>query len=157
MVSRSCFAALDDANRCEAIRQLGNIPCAAYGSLQSTRSQNGLLPGFKCFLCEGSPQPPSAILGEARCRKISTEAIETFSKLVESPAFLDSRRPRVLAMVVLKQFAVHFTDPSFLDFEQSTLAQWCLKSLRSSIRELRIAARYVVPRIMGIVLINAMS
>lgn len=139
----SCFAALNETERCEAIQQLANIPCAAHGTLIETNSQDGTLQRLKCFLCEGLKPPDSFHLDEERCQKISNEAIATFSNLIKSTAFLDSRRPRVLAMIALRRFTVHFTSPSFIDFEQSVLGQWCLQSLRSSIRELRIAAGYV--------------
>jgi serine/threonine-protein kinase ATR len=139
---RPCFAALNETERCEAIQQLANIPCAAHGSLKATRSQDGTLQQPNCFSCEGGKPLDSFHLDEERCQKISIEAIETFSKLVKSTAFLESRRPRVLAMIALRRFTVHFKSPSFLDFEQSVLGQWCLQSLRSSIRELRVAAGY---------------
>jgi len=142
---RSCFEALNETERCEAIQKLANIPCAAHGSLVAIPSENGALKQLECFLCEGWKPPDSFHLDEERCRKISIEAIETFSKVVKSAAFLDSRRPRVLAMIALRRFTVHFKNLSFLDFEQSVLGQWCLQSLRSSIRELRIAAGYANP------------
>lgn len=139
---RSCFAALNDTERCDAFRHLANIPCAAHGSLVATRSQDGSLLQARCYLCEGVQKSGSSDLNEERRQKISSEAIETFSKLVKSAAFLDARRPRVLAMIALRSFTAHFTDEAFLDFERSVLGQWCLQSLRSSIRELRIAAGY---------------
>ena len=142
MNRRSCFAALNETERCESIQQLANIPCAAHGSLMETKFRDGILRP-KCFLCEGLKLPDSFPLDEERCQKISIEAIATFSNLIKSTAFLDSRRPRVLAMIALRRFTVHFTSPSFVDFEQSILGQWCLQSLKSSIRELRVAAGYV--------------
>lgn len=79
-------------------------------------------------------------MADSKDQTTSREAILTFSKLVKSSAFLDSRRPRILAMIALKKFAVHFNDPELVDLEISCLGQWCLQSLQSSIRELRIAA-----------------
>ena len=43
-------------------------------------------------------------------------------------------------MIALRRLAKHSHDPRFLDFEASVTGQWCLDSLKSSIRELRIAA-----------------
>ncbi|TVY28597.1 Protein kinase [Lachnellula hyalina] len=143
-LAESCFAALNETERCESIQQLANIPCAAHGSLMETKFRDGILRP-KCFLCEGLKPPDSFHLDEERCQKISIEAIATFSNLIKSTAFLDSRRPRVLAMIALRRFTVHFTSPSFVDFEQSILGQWCLQSLKSSIRELRVAAGRTLP------------
>ena len=50
----------------------------------------------------------------------------------------------VTAMIALRRFAKHCRDVEFLDLEVSVPAQWCLKSLQSSMRELRIAAGYVM-------------
>jgi len=79
------------------------------------------------------------------CEDISNEAILIFSNLIKSTSFGASKRPRVLAMLVLKKFALHYDNPEILDLEKSPLAQWCLGSLNSSIRELRIAAGYDLP------------
>jgi serine/threonine-protein kinase ATR len=73
-------------------------------------------------------------------QEISNEAILIFSNLIKSTAFGASRRPRVLAMLMLKKFALHYDNPELFDLEMSPLGQWCLGSLKSSIRELRIAA-----------------
>ena len=43
-------------------------------------------------------------------------------------------------MISLRRFALHCDDPEFLNLESSVAGQWCLQSLHSSIRELRIAA-----------------
>jgi serine/threonine-protein kinase ATR len=77
---------------------------------------------------------------ELRCREVSSEAILIFGNLVKSLAFGSSRRPRVLAMYILRKYALHYNNPEFLDLEMSPLGQWCLGSLKSSLRELRIAA-----------------
>ncbi|TVY82181.1 Protein kinase rad3 [Lachnellula suecica] len=144
-VAEACFAALNEPDRCEALLQLAKLPCAAHGSLAVTHNRDGTTRNPECFLCEGRQRPDSTHLNEDRCLKISSEAIKTFCILIKSPAFVDSRRPRVLAMVALRRFAVHFNDPTFLDFEQSSLGQWCLQSLGSSMRELRVAAGRTLP------------
>ena len=63
-----------------------------------------------------------------------------FSELIRPPAFLESRKQRIAAMVALGSVARQTLDPAFLDLEVSTPGQWCLQSLNSSMRELRIAA-----------------
>lgn len=49
-----------------------------------------------------------------------------------------------MAMFALRRFTVHFDDPVFFDLEKSPLGQWCLQSLRSSIRELRVASGLIL-------------
>jgi serine/threonine-protein kinase ATR len=60
--------------------------------------------------------------------------------LLQVTTFSESRKPRVSAMVALRRIANHCNSSDFLDMEVSVAAQWCLKSLHSSLRELRIAA-----------------
>jgi serine/threonine-protein kinase ATR len=67
-------------------------------------------------------------------------ASKIFVKIIESQSFQRSRRPRVFGMVALRRLVKHNSDPSFFDFETSVPGQWCLDSLKSSVRELRIAA-----------------
>lgn len=43
-------------------------------------------------------------------------------------------------MIATRRVAMHCADEDFLDLETSELGQWCLQSLNSSLRELRIAA-----------------
>lgn len=69
-----------------------------------------------------------------------TTAYKILEKLVKSPGFRDSRRPRVYAMARLQRMLRHTVLPEFRDLGQSILGQWCVQSLRSSIRELRIGA-----------------
>lgn len=119
------------------------IPCAAYGSLTVTRDKFENIISSQCFVCEKLPAITVA-LDDDMCQQTGSEAILILTTLVKSPAFQESRRSRVLAMVAAKAFAVHFRDEKFFDLETSAVGQWCLQSLQSSIRELRIAAGYVL-------------
>ena len=130
------FPRLKDAERCHVIDLLAHIVCAADDTLApiASRSMNGL----RCSYCsaaeEGEEQPTSRDAGT------KLAAVQIFMKLLRLPSFLESRRPRVAAMVALKRLILHSTDPELLDLEKSGPGQWCLQSLQSSLRELRIAA-----------------
>jgi serine/threonine-protein kinase ATR len=139
MKSRACFNILNDADRCKAIEYLGRIPCASSSYLTVTRV-GGKVVKTTCLLCEGMEFPNSVDRDEHMFQDISRDTFLTLSNLVKSAAFLDSRRPRVLAMLALRRFALHFEDPELLDLEVSPLGQWCLSGLSSSMRELRVAA-----------------
>jgi serine/threonine-protein kinase ATR len=136
--TRICFAQLNNADRCKSMEYLGQVPCASSGSLTVVHGQAGTIRSLKCAICEGASL--TTLTTERPNERVSREAILTFSKLISSSAFLDSRRPRVMAMIALRKFAVHSTDPAFVNLETSSLGQWCLQSLQSSIRELRVAA-----------------
>ncbi|KAM3088202.1 serine/threonine-protein kinase M1, variant 2 [Clarireedia jacksonii] len=142
----TCFASLDESGPSQAIKYLSMIPCAAYGSLVVTQDTAGNITHSRCFLCEKLPPPEATTVHDVRCQSTSQEAISILTTLVKSPVFHDSKRSRVLAMVALRTFATHFTDKEFLDLEVSSLGQWCLQSLQSSVRELRIAAGRALPQ-----------
>ena len=67
-------------------------------------------------------------------------AFNIIEKLTKNPSFRESTRPRVYAMVCLQRMFRHTVLPEIRDLEKSVLGQWCIQSLRSSIRELRIGA-----------------
>jgi serine/threonine-protein kinase ATR len=138
MLCRDCFSQLNDADRCTAFEYLGMIPCAAIGSLTVTRDNEGKISTSRCFLCDGTKPPSSTKLDTAKCQTVCADALATFIKVIKSPAF--AGRPRVLAMLALKRFTTHFQTPDFMDLMSSPLGQWCVASLNSSARELRIAA-----------------
>lgn len=122
------------------MRQFGDIPCASAGSLTLSYDREGNVCDRKCSICE--PGVPKSAVVANYDEALAAEAIATFLKLIDLPDFEESRKPRVQAMIALRHFVVHFRDSEFLDLETSKLGQWCLKSLRSSMRELRIAAGY---------------
>lgn len=116
------------------------IPCAANGSLSVTRDKDGSISNSKCFLCDGTQPPSSTTLDTKRCQIVCGDAVVIFANLIKSPAFAEGRQPRVLAMIALKKFTAHFNSSDFIDLISSPLGQWCVGSLKSSARELRIAA-----------------
>ncbi|KAH6705183.1 protein kinase-like protein rad3 [Leptodontidium sp. MPI-SDFR-AT-0119] len=145
-LAETCFTALKVPDQCKAVEYLGRIPCALSGKLSLAR-EKGKIVDSRCSICDGVKLQDVVDIphDKAACSAIAKGSIQTFTKLMLSRAFAESRRPRVLAMFALKRFATHFTDPEFLDLEVSPLGQWCLKSLKSSIRELRLAAGRTIP------------
>lgn len=104
-----------------------------------SRDQDNEIHYSKCYLCEGIQHPTSTIaLDDGGCRYISQDVISILTKLVKSKVFQASRRPRVFGMIAVKRFTVHFNNDEFVDLGVSPLGQWCLTSLHSSTRELRI-------------------
>ncbi|KAM0134783.1 hypothetical protein ACHAP3_005339 [Botrytis cinerea] len=143
-LAERCFAGLTDLDQCKAIDYLSMIPCAAYGSLTVTRDKYENIVSSQCFICEKLP-PRATALDDDLCQKTGSEAILILTTLIKAPGFHESRRSRVLAMIAVKAFAVHSRDEEFFDLESSVVGQWCLKSLQSSMRELRIAAGRTLP------------
>lgn len=175
MMNRDCFSHLEDTNRCKALKLLGMIPCASASTLTVFRNKNGEFGEPECTVCgssskiehivdvasgrvapgsasasvpvsavqDGPITPPGAQSTDVA--KVEAQAVAILSALLKVADFELSRKPRILAMMVVRKFALHFEGAQFMDLESSVLGQWCLTSLRSSVRELRIVAGRTVP------------
>ncbi|RYP81209.1 hypothetical protein DL769_002101 [Monosporascus sp. CRB-8-3] len=135
---RKRFSELDERGQCQIINALGYICCAADNTLVIADRKEANSPTLHCSHCHdviGSRGTPLCL--DLIMKK---KALGLFSSLVQLPSFAASRRPRVTAMVALRRLGKHCYDPEFLDLETSVAAQWCWKSLQSSVRELRIAS-----------------
>ncbi len=128
------FPHLDEDDQCRLIDIISRMPCAADGSLQLRRAEP---PYFNCTFCSNA-EPVS--LSSASHEEAKAASVTIFSKIIKIPSFLESRRPRVCAMVALRRLTRHSTCGEFWDLETSGPGRWCIQSLHSSIRELRIAA-----------------
>ena len=129
---------MDEDDQCHTIDLISRIPCAADDTLRLMRAEQSAPSGFQCSSC--SDTRPSALPPTTRHEEAKTLGVTLFSKVIKLPSFLKSRRSRVFAMVALRRIARHSADGEFWDLEKSGPGQWCLQSLHSSIRELRIAA-----------------
>lgn len=76
---------------------------------------------------------------------IPSDAVKILENILATTAFQESGKPRVQAMMTLRSFIEHFRLDYLIDLEKSAAGQWCLKSLQSSLRELRIAAGRTLP------------
>ncbi|PSR90721.1 phosphatidylinositol 3 [Coniella lustricola] len=131
------FPLLVESEQCMLIELLTCLPCASDNSLTFAQAGTGN-PTRQCSICvkQGKQKTPlenHGILVHAAVSRL-------FFKLSDLPSFRESRRPRVVAMIALRRLILHCRDAQTLDLEQSALGQWCLQSLQSSLRELRIAA-----------------
>ena len=60
--------------------------------------------------------------------------------LLHFPQAMKRRRTRVAAMLALKRMLSHCENVTHLDLVTSEFGQWCLQALRSSMRDMRVAA-----------------
>nr|POF13133.1 protein kinase rad3 [Quercus suber] len=72
-------------------------------------------------------------------------AMQMISNLTQLPDLRQSKSQRILCMISLKEASKYSTDPDHMDLAKSPSGQYCLASLRSSSRELRIAAGICLP------------
>lgn len=126
---------LSEKEKCNAIRLIGQIPCASTRKLRVSRDNSGAITGSICVVCdEGHVKDNTGEIG------LDTEAWMLLESIIACPALADSQQPRIIAMLSLRRFALHMGEAQLLDVESSSSFKWCISSLQSSLRELRIAA-----------------
>ncbi|CAH0039431.1 unnamed protein product [Clonostachys solani] len=129
------FPESSESNQCQILDALSKCCCVLDGAASFFVAKPGTLT-VQCSVCEiknyeRQQVPPNV-------RKDDIQRI--FSSIIQLDSLSQSRRPRIIAMMALRRLALHSNDLNFLNLERSGSGQWCLKSLNSSLRELRIAA-----------------
>ncbi|KAF2813925.1 protein kinase rad3 [Mytilinidion resinicola] len=123
---------------------LANIACAGAHSLEATKSNSGHLDCFSCRVCDDTSSEgltnPRPYWNGGNHGDDWKEVISTLAALIETPEFLRSTKPRILMALTIRRVFNHISDGEYLDLDLSSLGQWCLRSLRSTLRELRIVA-----------------
>ncbi|KAI8627883.1 phosphatidylinositol 3 [Xylariaceae sp. FL1651] len=140
---QSHYPNLTESDKIRVIRLIAHLGCAADETLVITTHGDEKPLKFDCPHCRTS----QGSLDASTCIDVAAKnaAMAIFVSLLQIASFAESRKPRVTAMVSLRCIARHCNASDFLDLETSIAAQWCLKSLQSSVRELRIAAGRTLP------------
>ncbi|KAG4284125.1 hypothetical protein FPRO06_08504 [Fusarium proliferatum] len=136
------FPKADISRQCLVLDLLSQISCVADGGNETINDTKAAVTEIACSICEHNAPPVRSNLHGAIVHKSRIEAL--FTKLIRLPALAESRRPRVAAMLAIRRVILHCEDTELLNLETSGIGQWCLQSLNSSLRELRIAAGRVL-------------
>ena len=132
-IAPTTFRKLSEKDQCQVIAEIGLIPCAGSKSLHAI-SKIDLL-GMSCRTCdEDLPLSPRALWEDSH----ANELFEVLSAILS--ALQKCSKARVLALLALRRLLAHTSDPSHFRLGHTSLGEWCLHSLRSSLREVRIAA-----------------
>ena len=75
-------------------------------------------------------------------QKICEQLIATVTGLLRLINKDRAAKPRVVAMMCIKRLLTHTSISTDLDLRASALGQWCLRAMRSQLRDLRIAAGF---------------
>ncbi|KAF5636368.1 UVSB PI-3 kinase [Fusarium tjaetaba] len=136
------FPKADISRQCLMLDLLSRISCAADGGNETMNDAKAAVTETACSICEHNAPPVRSNLHGAIVHKSRIEAL--FTKLIRLPALAESRRPRVATMLAIRRVILHCEDTELLNLETSGIGQWCLQSLNSSVRELRVAAGRVL-------------
>lgn len=134
---------LSVADQCKTLHHLGLIPCAASRTITAVIAKDGSIESINCSNCDsGNPIPNQRAgwTGDAE-----DEIFTTLQTLLETREFQHSVEPRVRAMLAVRKLVAHSSRSNYLDLAASFCGKWCLQSHCSTLRELRIAAGYLLP------------
>lgn len=136
-VHRGNFAQLSDEEKCELVRSLGRISCAMAGSVSRLSvgvSRDALI----CHACDdedhhvdsGSNLPSTDV---EKLWKIFTHLLPRLSR---------TSSVRITTMTALGRTLTHASSCDQMQLASSVFGEFCLHSLRSSVRELRVVTGY---------------
>ncbi|KAL9109940.1 MAG: hypothetical protein Q9227_005463 [Pyrenula ochraceoflavens] len=128
------FRKLSEAEQCQALEGLGLIACAGSRLLKSKMDKFVNMNMYCCICDEERGSYDQAAWEDP----YAPELFQVLSTIV--PLLQKSPKQRVTALLTLRRLLAHTSNSDHLRLSQSMLGEWCLHSLRSSIREARIAA-----------------
>jgi serine/threonine-protein kinase ATR len=130
------FRKLSEADQCTVLDLLGLAACAdSYEELLNVSSLSSTRACNDCDLRSGNVDGVRNVSG-------NLELLMTLVALL--PIFQKSVKARTVGLLSLQRLLMHTTSVDFLGIANSPLGEWCLQSLRSSSRDVRIAASSVL-------------
>lgn len=140
------FPQLGDSARCALIELISRLSCAADDTLK-LGSGHHIRSGSRCSFCDSTSGGGATPQDTDDATKPTSCSI--FARILKLPSFLESRRPRIVAMISLRRMLRHSKDPELWDLERSGPGHWVIQSLQSSIRELRLATGRALGAFLG--------
>ncbi len=117
------FRRLSAQQQCRALFLLGSTACQLCAGLSTLTA---------CPTCDDMD------LARRQTTPAALELLSTILALV--PSIPRDSKARVVAMIVLRQLLLHSSSPDDVRLGPSAAGEWCLQSLKSSSRDLRLAA-----------------
>ncbi|KAK8173648.1 hypothetical protein IWX90DRAFT_148777 [Phyllosticta citrichinensis] len=142
------FESSSDQSKSRWLCHFMRLPCVAVGTFKARISSSGEFLNMSCSWCDSIDLKSDAeqpFWNASDRSSSSKEALGILRSIIEMPGFQSSKTPRVWAAAAIRSLHSHLNDSEALDLHNSSLGEWCMKSLRSSQRELRIAAGLAIP------------
>jgi serine/threonine-protein kinase ATR len=138
---------MDIDQQCHLLDTICLLPCAATRNLDFEGVTIDAEYRRRCRICDRRSYrdvgATSTTWNEVVPCEEYQEILLFLSALVEDPSFRRTRKPRVLAAHAIRRVIRHLSDGDYLSLGAGVLAPWLMRSLQSSVRELRIASAYV--------------
>ena len=138
-ISSEKFLQSSEDDHVRAFSVIGQIACAMGAKVpDSGISGDSGLKQLRCTVCDVS-------MGSRRlinlCEHSDAEGLfNAIANLYQLAQKAKLNRPRVAAIIAMKRLLSHFGNLAHLDVSNSSIGRWCLQGLKSSMRDLRIAA-----------------
>jgi serine/threonine-protein kinase ATR len=134
------FDSLSLESKNQALVRLGLLPCAASGFLDddAAKERRGV-----CSICDrhdGQTPGPSVTTWDQAIPDDYKELTRVLSSLLGSTDFRRSKKARVLAAHAIRRIINHTADQELLLVGSGVFGPWLMRSLQSSVRELRVAS-----------------
>lgn len=115
--------------------KLGRIACAGDDTLVVEQLGEPFGTEYRCTICDDAETEDNERVWKNshfdELRKVATELL---------PHLQRSTKPRVAGMIALRHILMHDPNDEHIKLASSPFGEWCLHSLRSSVRELRLVA-----------------
>ncbi|KAI9726160.1 MAG: serine/threonine-protein kinase M1 [Chrysothrix sp. TS-e1954] len=142
-VISAAFESLAIDDQAKALLYLSRLPCRNLKVSPSKSTPTH--PPTRCRECRSSGLPYTGV-------RLSTLDEEQWNKLfgclvqlLDTSAIQASKRLQVLALMALQSMISHTPVAGHLDLVSASCGQWCLQKLKSSSREVRLAAICTLP------------
>jgi serine/threonine-protein kinase ATR len=119
------------------------LACALAGSLVIDDKRSGSRPSFRCPACDSDSEEAPSHPQTAQLARQFDDLRDTIESIL--PGLQGTGKCRVAAMLTVRTLLTHDPDAEAVQIGLSPFSDFCLNSLRSSVRELRIAAGQVIP------------
>jgi len=119
------------------LQLLGRLACAGAGTLNGRGPISASVAGFTCSHCDkpGAKFSQDVIWDDPESYQLFNSLIAVLSLR----GFQKCTEARIVAMLALRRIVLHCAN-RIDGLANTEYGEWCLQSLRSSVRELRIAA-----------------
>ena len=139
MESRNSYDELSDPQRSDVLVIIGQLSCAITGHLEQKLSEVVGRETVFCQTCDFEEAKPGA--GTEKDKAEFEELWTMFNSIL--PKLTRTPGPRIAAMVALRRILMHSPCLDQMQLSSSASGEFCLHAFRSSIRELRVATRFV--------------
>ncbi|KAI9663334.1 MAG: serine/threonine-protein kinase M1 [Alyxoria varia] len=139
------FSDMTDAQRIELLEVLALMPCTGVRQTEGSSSiefaYSTSCPHCRATNIHASDSKRSSFWDETDRNCF----YEILASLIHTRVVQSSKQLRCLSMVAIQRFACHASSSDHLDISISAIGQYCMQGLRSSVREIRIAAANALP------------